>query len=113
MIYGKRLDGGMTRYRRLISSNSRRPPRKAGERTDIKVTAADNIPAWIQYGGAERMYEAVDMGPAAVFEMILLPRGQSVPEKTTGADMVVHNLLLKSQDIFGICLVYTSDAADE
>jgi vesicle-fusing ATPase len=102
MIYGKLLYGGMTRYRRLISSNSRRPPRKAGERTDIKVTAADNIPAWIQYGGAERMYEAVDMGPAAVFEMILLPRGQSFPEKTTGADMVVHNLLWKPQDIFGI-----------
>jgi hypothetical protein len=113
LIYGKLLYGGVTRYRRLVSSNGRKPPRKAGERTDVKVSAADNIPAWIQYGGAERMYESVDMGPAAVFEVMLLPRGQSFPtdpsststssSSNTGGndgDMVVQNLLWKPQQIF-------------
>jgi vesicle-fusing ATPase len=104
LIYGKLLYGGITRYRTLISSNSRRPPRKAGERTDIMGSAAirDNIPAWIQYGGTERMYEAVDMGPAAVLEVMLLQRGQTMPDRINFDDMMVQNFLWKPQDIFGI-----------
>ncbi|KAG7348395.1 ATPase AAA, CDC48 subfamily protein [Nitzschia inconspicua] len=103
LIYGKLIYGGVTRYRRLISSNSiRKPPRKAGERTLIKSTAADNIPAWIQYGGAERMYEGVDIGSAAVLEVVLLPRGQFLPELATYCrDMVIENLAWKPQKMFG------------
>eukprot|EP00957_Ditylum_brightwellii_P166703 12690296-Ditylum_brightwellii.AAC.1 len=39
----------------------------------------ENIDCWIQFGGAERMYEAVDMGPAAVLELTLLPQGKVMP----------------------------------
>ena len=102
LIYGKLIYGGVTRYRRLISSNSnRKPPRKAGERTTIKTSVKDNIPAWIQYGGAERMYEGVDIGSAAVLEFLLLPRGQVLPEISSYCnDMVVQNLVWKPQQMF-------------
>ncbi|CAJ1939195.1 unnamed protein product [Cylindrotheca closterium] len=112
MIYGKLLYGGITRCRLLSSSNnSKRPPRKAGERTDIKMSPSDNIPAWIQYGGTERMYEAVDIGPAAILEFIILPksvitRGLTLADiaapGSAGNDMVVQNLAWKPQQIFDI-----------
>lgn len=103
LIFGKLLYGGVTRYRRLISSNSRQPPRKAGERTDTKISARDNIPPWIQYGGAERMYEGVDIGPAAIMEILLLPRGQVLSDASSSgsfSDMVVQSLVWKPRDIF-------------
>lgn len=111
MIYGKLLYGGITRCRRLVSSNGRRPPRRAGERTDIKTSPNDNIPAWIQYGGTERMYDAVDIGPAAVLEFIVLPknvitRGLTLSDiaapSAFGSDMVVQNLAWKPKQIFDI-----------
>lgn len=103
LIFGKLLYGGVTRYRRLVASNSRQPPRKAGERTETKISIRDNIPPWIQYGGAERMYEGVDIGPAAILEVLLLPRGQVLYDASSGgsySDMVVQNLVWKPQDIF-------------
>jgi hypothetical protein len=109
MIYGKLLYGGITRYRRLISSNSGSAPRKAGERTGIKVTPSDNIPAWIQYGGTERMYEAVDMGPAAILEVIVLPKtiiargatlSDMVSTSSVGEDMLIQNFAYKPQQLF-------------
>jgi vesicle-fusing ATPase len=107
IIYGKLLYGGVTRYRKLVNSNGQREPRKAGERTDCKTTTLDNIPAWIQYGGAERMYESVDMGPAAVFEVVLLPRGQHLVSPDSRAammegDMMVKNIIWKPQKYFGM-----------
>ena len=118
IIYGKLLYGGVTRYRKLVNSNGPqgRQTRRAGERTDYKTTVHDNIPAWIQYGGAERMYESVDMGPAGVFEVILLPRGSQQSQQQDGRqflpdkallgepddDMVVRNILWKPQNVFGI-----------
>ena len=68
LIFGKLLYGGVTRYRILPSSNGRdgdgppKPPRRAGERTERKTTANENIPAWVQYGGAHRKFDGVDMG---------------------------------------------------
>ncbi|KAL3911223.1 MAG: hypothetical protein SGILL_007366 [Bacillariaceae sp.] len=102
LIYGKLIYGGVTRYRRLVSSNSnRKPPRKAGEKTVIKVSANDNIPAWIQYGGAERMYDGVDIGSAAVLEILLLPRGQTLPELSTYCDdMIIQNMVWRPQQMF-------------
>jgi hypothetical protein len=103
LIYGKLIYGGVTRYRRLVSSNSsRKPPRKAGERTLIKGSTNENVSAWIQYGGAERMYKGVDIGSAAVLEVVLLPRGQSLVEWTSNChDVTIHNFAWKPQDIFG------------
>eukprot|EP00535_Pseudo-nitzschia_heimii_P012756 CAMPEP_0197198740 /NCGR_PEP_ID=MMETSP1423-20130617/33523_1 /TAXON_ID=476441 /ORGANISM="Pseudo-nitzschia heimii, Strain UNC1101" /LENGTH=570 /DNA_ID=CAMNT_0042652577 /DNA_START=429 /DNA_END=2141 /DNA_ORIENTATION=- len=102
LIYGKLLYGGVTRYRQLYSSNSRRPPRRTGERTATKVSINDNIPAWIQFGGADRVYESVDIGSAAVLEITLVPRGQAltIDETTNCGDMMVQNCVWKPQQIF-------------
>jgi vesicle-fusing ATPase len=104
LVYGKLLFGGVTRYRRLNSSNSRRPPRRTGERTTTKVSVSENIPAWIQYGGADRIYESVDIGSAAVLEITLVPRGQTlaIDETANYGDMVVQNCVWKPQEIFGM-----------
>ena len=87
MIYGKVLFGGVTRYRLLgntaasnqhssPTSDFKRPPRRAGERTVISTSDKDSkpTPGWLQYGGPERCYTAVDIGPAAFMEIILLPK---------------------------------------
>jgi vesicle-fusing ATPase len=114
--------GGVTRYRTLVNSNGpqQRQSRKAGERTDYKATVNDNIPAWIQYGGAERMYESVDMGPAGVLEIVLLPRGQQKqPQQQPLAmgdpddDMVVKNILWNPQKMFGIVEMKIGGATSE
>jgi len=104
LVYGKLLFGGVTRYRLLNSSNSRRPPRRTGERTVTKVSADDNIPAWIQYGGADRVYESVDMGSAAVLEITLVPSRETlaIDATTNFGDMVVQNCVWKPQDIFDV-----------
>lgn len=81
MIYGKLLYGGVTRYR-IIAKN-----RKAGERTLI-----DSTESWLQYGGPERNYNAVDMGPCALMELILLPKGLQLPllhEDDLNEEMIV------------------------
>lgn len=102
LVYGKLLFGGITRYRRLNASNSRRPPRRTGERTATKMSASDNIPVWIQYGGADRIYESLDIGSAALLEITLVPRGQTLQTDETIGDMVVKNFIWKPQEIFGV-----------
>ena len=81
LVYGKLLYGGVTRYRQIVSSSSSSSSsmtqriRKAGERTEIKSSTKSTSTTWIQYGGTQRMYEGVDIGPACVLEVVLLPRG--------------------------------------
>jgi ATPase family associated with various cellular activities (AAA) len=114
IIYGKLLYGGITRYRLLVSSNSRqRAPRKAGERTEIKASVNDHIPVWMQYGGPDRQYEAVDMGAAAILEVILLPRGQELANiaKQASGDMTVSRIMWPPQKMFGF--VHNSDKVRE
>lgn len=105
LIYGKLLYGGVTRFRMLAASNSQRAPRRTGERTSVLASTTDNLPAWVQYGGADRLYEAVDMGSAAVLEITLLPRGRSLlieEDNNTGStEMIVKNCVWKPRDIFG------------
>lgn len=100
IVYGKLLYGGVTRYRVLTSSNSNRPPRRAGERTEVKASMEDNIPAWLMYGGPDRNYEAMDMGAAAVLEMVLMRRGTTVPEIPTSADMTLNRIAWQPQKMF-------------
>jgi hypothetical protein len=83
LVFGKLLYGGITRYRLLgttlsssSSSTSKQQQRRVGVRTDVQPTLDDIVPTWIMYGGSDRMYESVDMGPAALLEVILYPRGQ-------------------------------------
>jgi len=74
MAYGKILFGGATRFR-LLSGGKFGTPRRAGERTVIQSKGDDNEKSWLQYGGPERNYEAVDVGPCAIMELIVLPKG--------------------------------------
>ena len=83
LVFGKLLYGGITRYRLLgtsrsesSSSTQQQSQRRVGVRTDVKPTLDDKVPTWIMYGGSDRMYQSVDMGPAALLEVILYPRGQ-------------------------------------
>ncbi|CAB9512140.1 AAA ATPase forming ring-shaped complexes [Seminavis robusta] len=105
MIYGKLLFGGVTRYRLLVSSsnnnynNINRPARRTGERTVLKPSTKDDTPVWIQYGGPERMYEAVDMGAAALLEVVVMPLGQQL-ESVMGNNMVVGKIVWKPQQMF-------------
>jgi vesicle-fusing ATPase len=80
MVYGKLLYGGVTRYRILgNTANANRAKRKAGERTVIAPprTGDETVPteSWLQYGGPERCYSALDIGPCAVMEITILPKG--------------------------------------
>lgn len=75
MVYGKQLYGGSTRFR-VIGAQGRK--RKAGERTVVASQQQKPIEAWLQYGGPERNYEAVDMGPCALMELTLLPKGLTI-----------------------------------
>lgn len=76
MVYGKQLYGGSTRYR-VIGTNKQK--RKAGERTVIS-SQGKAVEAWMQYGGPERNYDAIDMGPCALMEVTILPKGLTVPD---------------------------------
>jgi vesicle-fusing ATPase len=100
IIYGKLLYGGVTRYRLLPSSNSNRPPRRAGERTEVMTNVNDNAPVWMMYGGPERNYDAIDMGAAAVLEIVLLNKGQSMSTDTAVGDMSLNRIAWKPQKIF-------------
>ena len=109
MIYGKLLFGGVSRYRLLTSTGGNRPPRRTGERTEVKPSAKDDTPVWIQYGGTPRMYESVDMGPAAVLEVVVMPRGQELMSARNSRkrssslmsnNMVVQSIVWKPQQMF-------------
>ena len=79
MVYGKLLYGGVTRYR-LIGGGGTRPPRRAGERTTIMPLPDENggtppcSKGWLQYGGPDRNYDAIDMGPCGLMEVTILPK---------------------------------------
>eukprot|EP00577_Skeletonema_sp_RCC1716_P009275 CAMPEP_0113437716 /NCGR_PEP_ID=MMETSP0013_2-20120614/37574_1 /TAXON_ID=2843 ORGANISM="Skeletonema costatum, Strain 1716" /NCGR_SAMPLE_ID=MMETSP0013_2 /ASSEMBLY_ACC=CAM_ASM_000158 /LENGTH=690 /DNA_ID=CAMNT_0000328409 /DNA_START=247 /DNA_END=2315 /DNA_ORIENTATION=- /assembly_acc=CAM_ASM_000158 len=112
LIFGRLLYGGATRYRLLPSSTgnsnstSMRPPRRAGERTERKTSASQQIPSWVQYGGTERRYDGIDMGPAMIIEWTLMPKisGLQVDESVSGAkrkgDMILRKFAWKPQNMF-------------
>ena len=76
MAYGKLLYGGVKRYRILPGKMQRR----TGEKTALKSKENENIRGWVQYGGPLRNYEALDIGAAAVLEVIILPAGLKMEE---------------------------------
>lgn len=103
-VYGKLLFGGVTRFRLLKSGKT---VRRAGESREVMIPSSNqqtkrqqSHPSWVQLGGLERRYEAIDMGPAAVLELTMLPRlWQDLPtifDKATlqgdnGGDMVISD----------------------
>jgi vesicle-fusing ATPase len=84
IVFGKLLYGGVSRYRLLGSSTSNRPPRRVGEHTAIKSSSGEDVNSWVQFGGTERKYQAVDMGPCAIFEISL--SGKKEEPDTHGND---------------------------
>jgi len=101
-VYGKLLYGGVTRYRLLPSSSSvARPPRRTGENSATMSSVKDNMPSWVMYGGPTRMYEALDMGAAAVLEVTLLPIGKTNPNIFgREGDMALGRLCWSPKDMF-------------
>ena len=105
--YGTVLYGGVTRYRQVSTSSSGSSiPRRAGERTVI-ADDSDLEQAFVQYGGADRMYEALDMGAAAIFEVMLLPPGQSYSLTKADRDMVLRNMKWDPSQMFA----FSSDSS--
>lgn len=115
LTFSKLIYGGVKRYRILPSSTGgednrerKKSPRRAGERTERKMSASDDIPSWVQYGGSQRMYNAVDMGPAMVLEWTLLPKisagmggiGDAVESNEREGDMTIRSLTWDPRDIF-------------
>lgn len=107
IIYGKLLYGGVGRLRLLTKKQ-----RRTGERIETKPTPADNAPVWMMYGGPSRMYEAVDMGSAAVLEVILLPRGKSLSDAETGYNMELGGLPWSPEEMFDFFAETTSKSED-
>ena len=106
MIFGKLLYGGVTRYR-LLSGGKRR----TGERSVIMPSSTsistktneDDFQCWLQFGGPERNYEALDMGPAALMELILLPKGLSISDMsidTKKNQMEFTNIPIQMKSMF-------------
>ena len=100
MAYGKLLMGGIKRYRlvgssdtsgsNMVPSNRRR---RAGERSEIYHP--NTTQAWLQYGGADRQYEAMDIGYCVIWEITLLPKGTTVTTShmptSTSWDIMHHH----------------------
>ena len=72
MAYGKLLYGGVKHYR-IIGSVCKR---WAGE---WSLVCDETAKLWLQYDGPECNYEAIDMGPCRLVELILMPKGLSLP----------------------------------
>jgi hypothetical protein len=70
-VYGKLLYGGVNRFRLLTSGST---VRRVGEKRECVIPGELSHPSWVQLGGLERKYESLDIGPAAVLELTLLPR---------------------------------------
>lgn len=101
MAYGKLLYGGITRFR--LIPGGRQGKRRAGERTVTRAKDSENIKSWLQYGGPDRKYQAVDMGSAAVLEVSILPKGLSVPslyDQDEESDMSITQLQWDPQSMF-------------
>lgn len=124
MAFGKLLYGGVTRFR-LLSGGKR----KTGERTVIMTNDNDinnsnesrnNRPGsdrkknthkeyeecWVQYGGPQRKYEALDIGPSAVLEITLLPKGLILSDIYEEAinEMTLTKAPFQMESMFGITL---------
>lgn len=96
MAFGKLLYGGVTRYRMIGGGVNKR---KAGERAEVY---SSQTKSWLQYGGPIRTYEAVDMGPCALVEVLMLPKGLSVQslDDEYGEEMAFTQLPWDPQTMF-------------
>ena len=112
IVYGKLLYGGVSRFHLLpssITSDTSKPLRRAAQQTVISNHNTNNHhddhqapSSWIEYGGPQRKYQAIDMGPAALLEVTLLPYGKEMPSisHNTNKDMAMSQIYWNPQKIF-------------
>lgn len=103
MAYGKIIYGGAKRFRYLRSARKNVPVRITGEATSIKVSDADNPRSWTQFGGPERNYRAIDMGPACILEVIILTKDLKLPllsEDEENMQMTLSNFKFDPHEMF-------------
>jgi len=91
--FGRLLYGGVTRSRLLQQAG--KVPRVVGGRTEVY---SEDVSSWIMYGGLQRQYEAVDMGPAALLEVVLLPFGKEWSQNSQL--MTIKGMKWKPSDMF-------------
>lgn len=102
LAFGKLLYGGAKRFR-LLPTGKNRPKRRTSEVVATKVKVDDSIPCWINYGGPDRKYEALDMGSCAVIEFIILPKGETMPSLFTNQrhdDMALSQIVWSPLQMF-------------
>eukprot|EP00594_Rhizosolenia_setigera_P000396 CAMPEP_0178948720 /NCGR_PEP_ID=MMETSP0789-20121207/5634_1 /TAXON_ID=3005 /ORGANISM="Rhizosolenia setigera, Strain CCMP 1694" /LENGTH=732 /DNA_ID=CAMNT_0020629127 /DNA_START=198 /DNA_END=2396 /DNA_ORIENTATION=+ len=113
LAYGKLLYGGARRYRLVASrrvtgaskknDNMQRKLRKVGDVTTIYDSKSKNgNKCWLQYGGSERNYEAMDIGPCALLEIYILPSGLSLPNlfhDSSSGEKAEEKIALGTQDM--------------
>lgn len=117
MIMGKLMYGGVSRYRLLSSSTSQRPPRRVGENTSIKQSIHDIVPTWIQYGGSDRKYQALDIGASAILEVCLYPQqhgkkaesSSAIPAVQMHSDMALTRIHWDPMKMFTVIDTNTSN----
>lgn len=100
LAFGKLLYGGVKRFR-LLPGTRGGSKRRTTEIAAVKPSASDNIASWIQYGGPDRKYEAIDMGAAGVLEIYLLPPSKEMtPIEAVQQDMTLSNIRWHPEKMF-------------
>lgn len=107
MVYGKLLLGGVTRFR-VIGKTARR----AGERRAV-VMRGEPLPTWLQYGGPERNYQAVDMGSCVLMELMLLPSGLELDPTDPSREMTINSMGLDLDALLSFEVTSDSPESDE
>jgi vesicle-fusing ATPase len=106
IIFGKLLCGGVSRYR-LVGLTRR----KVGvQTTTILVNGDDksssnNESSWLQYGGPERNYRALDIGPCMLVEIALLPEKTHIKTCDQAGNMILEDMMnIEEILLFKSCL---------
>ena len=107
MAYGKLLYGGVKRYRMIGSTQ-----KTTGGGTEHGLTMNQLLKSWLQYGGPERNFEAIDIGSCALVELILTPTGLSLPLLSDDREeaMSICNLGWNSITMFDYALQQLNEA---
>jgi len=92
------------------TSDSNRLVRRQSDKSSTSNTAiaaedasssSSSTYSWLQYGGPERNYQAIDMGPCLVLEILLLPFGLELPllhDEVAACEMVLSQLQWNPDD---------------
>ncbi len=104
LIYRKLIYGGTNQFRLLPNQ------KRVSGKTIIVTDKQQTTEAWVQFGGTPRKYQAIDIGPAVILELTLLPSYKTFEETTTisesnndtGGIIKMSKLLWDPHKIFAI-----------